>query len=255
MDTDWCDTQGFLLPVLLLHLVMCQIYLKPNLSNPLYNPSLNHLKTLLTRVLPSASHTQPVCEHSLNWSLMGWQIEAVHVCSGNDALWSMKMEGLSLPSRTAPPSVTDHSCTGSQQHRGRRDNAFYALIFNESSTDLCKMLHSNLLESDLDIFMVIKLWSCHQSFHILVWTEKLVNLLHPETHKEGGGRELLCSSAASLEATRSFFPQYLRHIKLQRKKIITPNAQALKISGACKYILHRLLLLSSPLYLSPLGAQ
>lgn len=105
------------------------------------------------------------------------------------------------------------------------------------------MLHSNLLELDLDICMIIKFWSCYQSSYILVWTVKLVNLLL-ETHKEEGDRQLLCSSAAFLEATRRFFPKCLRHIQLQREKIITPNRQVLKISGACKYILCRVLFLS-----------
>lgn len=88
---------------------------------------------------------------------MGGQTKAVHVCSGNAAFWITKMKALSLPSITAPPSVTDHSHTGSQQCCGRRDNVFYVLIFHESSTELCKMLHSNLLESDLDFLTIIKL--------------------------------------------------------------------------------------------------
>lgn len=163
-------------------------YLKPSLSNPHYDLSLNHLKTLPTRVLPSASHMQPVCEHSLNRSLMGWQTKADHVCSGNAALWSMKMEGLSLSSRTAPPSVTDHSYMGSQQHCGRRDNTFYALIFNVSSTELCQMLHSNLLESDL-----VFLWLLNSDHGIKASTflseleSQSISLIQRHTKREVAG--------------------------------------------------------------------
>lgn len=95
----------------------------------------------------------------------------------------------------------------------------------------------------------IFLWSLNSDHVIkfLVWTGKPVNL-HLETHKEGEGRQLLCCSATSPEVKRRFVPLYLRHIKLQRKKIITLNIQVFKISGVCEYILHRLLCLS-PLYI------
>lgn len=56
----------------------------------------------------------------------------------------------------------------------------------------------------------------------------------PGDTPEGGGGQLLCSSAASLETTRiHLVPRYLRHIKLQRKNIIPQNIQSPKASEVC----------------------
>lgn len=67
VDTDWCDTQGFLLPGYAPSFShVPNTHLKPNLSNPPYDLSLNHLKTVPSRVLPSALQIQPDCEHSLS---------------------------------------------------------------------------------------------------------------------------------------------------------------------------------------------